>query len=127
MLSNTVSSKDIERSKQLAMDVSADLPELSRCPVGLVSAGVKSILDIGRCGPFISVCRRTLIALLVQNPRVFGSLCALSIRILLLKSRRKHLVFLSCHIAQLTISQLSTVERVVSRWANYASNVILCL
>ncbi|KAJ3551335.1 hypothetical protein NM688_g4764 [Phlebia brevispora] len=31
-----------------AMDVSADLYELSRCPVGLVSAGVKSILDIGR-------------------------------------------------------------------------------
>lgn len=31
-----------------AMDVSADLHELSRCPVGLVSAGVKSILDIGR-------------------------------------------------------------------------------
>jgi pseudouridylate synthase / pseudouridine kinase len=31
-----------------AMDVSADLPELSRCPVALVSAGVKSILDIGR-------------------------------------------------------------------------------
>lgn len=32
----------------IAMDVSADLPELSKCPVGLVSAGVKSILDIGR-------------------------------------------------------------------------------
>lgn len=31
-----------------AMDVSADLMELTRCPVGLVSAGVKSILDIGR-------------------------------------------------------------------------------
>jgi hypothetical protein len=31
-----------------AMDVSADLQELTRCPVGLVSAGVKSILDIGR-------------------------------------------------------------------------------
>jgi len=30
------------------MDISADLPELARCPVGLVSAGVKSILDIGR-------------------------------------------------------------------------------
>jgi len=30
------------------MDVSADLNELTRCPVGLVSAGVKSILDIGR-------------------------------------------------------------------------------
>jgi pseudouridylate synthase / pseudouridine kinase len=32
----------------VAMDVSADLQELTRCPVGLVSAGVKSILDIGR-------------------------------------------------------------------------------
>lgn len=30
------------------MDVSADLHELTRCPVGLVSAGVKSILDIRR-------------------------------------------------------------------------------
>lgn len=30
------------------MDISADLMELSRNPVGLVSAGVKSILDIGR-------------------------------------------------------------------------------
>jgi hypothetical protein len=32
----------------LAMDVSADLHELTRCPVGLVSAGVKSVLDIRR-------------------------------------------------------------------------------
>lgn len=31
-----------------AMDISADLHELARCPVGLVSAGVKSILDIRR-------------------------------------------------------------------------------
>lgn len=30
------------------MDISADLQELARCPVGLVSAGVKSILDVGR-------------------------------------------------------------------------------
>ncbi|KAI0307990.1 Indigoidine synthase A like protein-domain-containing protein [Multifurca ochricompacta] len=30
------------------MDVSADLQELARYPVGLVSAGIKSILDIGR-------------------------------------------------------------------------------
>lgn len=36
------------------MDVSADLPELTRCPVGLVSAGVKSILDIGRCVELIT-------------------------------------------------------------------------
>ncbi len=38
----------ISRHKPAAMDVSADLFELSRCPVGLVSSGVKSILDIGR-------------------------------------------------------------------------------
>jgi pseudouridine-5'-phosphate glycosidase/pseudouridine kinase len=31
-----------------AMDISADLQDLARCPVGLVSAGAKSILDIGR-------------------------------------------------------------------------------
>lgn len=31
-----------------AMDISADLHELTRCSVGVVSAGVKSILDIGR-------------------------------------------------------------------------------
>lgn len=35
-------------SPPLALDISADLPELTRCPVALVSAGVKSILDIGR-------------------------------------------------------------------------------
>ncbi|KIP11376.1 hypothetical protein PHLGIDRAFT_472924 [Phlebiopsis gigantea 11061_1 CR5-6] len=38
----------VHRGGQSSMDVSADLPELTRCPVGLVSAGVKSILDIGR-------------------------------------------------------------------------------
>ncbi|KAI0695174.1 indigoidine synthase A-like protein [Cytidiella melzeri] len=38
----------VHRGGERSMDVSADLPELSRCPVGLVSAGVKSILDIGR-------------------------------------------------------------------------------
>jgi len=31
-----------------AMDVSADLTELGRTPVTVVSAGIKSILDIGR-------------------------------------------------------------------------------
>ena len=31
-----------------AMDVSADLRELGRTPVSVVSAGIKSILDIGR-------------------------------------------------------------------------------
>ena len=32
----------------LAMDVSADLTELGRTPVAVVSAGIKSILDIGK-------------------------------------------------------------------------------
>ena len=31
-----------------ALDISADLTELGRTPVGVVCAGVKSILDIGR-------------------------------------------------------------------------------
>ena len=31
-----------------AMDISADLTELGRTPVTVVSAGIKSILDIGR-------------------------------------------------------------------------------
>ncbi|TRM60210.1 Indigoidine synthase A like protein-domain-containing protein [Schizophyllum amplum] len=38
----------VHRGAESTMDVSADLHELTRCPVGLVSAGVKSILDIGR-------------------------------------------------------------------------------
>jgi len=31
-----------------AMDISADLTELGRTPVTVVSAGIKSILDVGR-------------------------------------------------------------------------------
>lgn len=38
----------VHRGGEKTMDVSADLHELTRCPVGLVSAGVKSILDIRR-------------------------------------------------------------------------------
>ncbi|KAI0082293.1 hypothetical protein K474DRAFT_1655667 [Panus rudis PR-1116 ss-1] len=38
----------VHRGGESTMDVSADLQELTKCPVGLVSAGVKSILDIGR-------------------------------------------------------------------------------
>jgi pseudouridine-5'-phosphate glycosidase len=41
---------------QEAMDVSADLHELTRCPVGLVSSGVKSILDIGRTLEYLVSC-----------------------------------------------------------------------
>ncbi|KAF9453866.1 indigoidine synthase A-like protein [Macrolepiota fuliginosa MF-IS2] len=38
----------VHRGGETSMDISADLHELTRCSVGLVSAGVKSILDIGR-------------------------------------------------------------------------------
>ncbi|KAG6885578.1 hypothetical protein C0993_012580 [Termitomyces sp. T159_Od127] len=38
----------VHRGGENSMDVSADLGELTRCPVALVSAGVKSILDIPR-------------------------------------------------------------------------------
>jgi len=33
---------------QNSLDISADLIELSRCAIMVVSAGIKSILDIGR-------------------------------------------------------------------------------
>lgn len=36
-----------------ALDISADLAELGRTPVAVVSAGVKSILDIGRTLEFL--------------------------------------------------------------------------
>jgi pseudouridylate synthase len=38
----------VHRGAELSMDISADLQELSRTKVAVVSAGVKSILDIGR-------------------------------------------------------------------------------
>ncbi|KAL2912230.1 hypothetical protein HK105_208298 [Polyrhizophydium stewartii] len=38
----------VHRGGESSMDVSADLTELGRTPVAVVSAGVKSILDIGR-------------------------------------------------------------------------------
>ncbi|KAF8577889.1 hypothetical protein K439DRAFT_1363592 [Ramaria rubella] len=38
----------VHRGGELSWDVSADLTELGRTPIAVVSAGVKSILDIGR-------------------------------------------------------------------------------
>lgn len=38
----------VHRDVMETMDISADLMELSRSPVMVVSSGVKSILDIGR-------------------------------------------------------------------------------
>jgi len=38
----------VHRGGENSLDISADLHELSRCPIAVVSCGVKSILDIGR-------------------------------------------------------------------------------
>lgn len=38
----------VHRGAENTMDISADLTELGRTPVTVVSAGVKSILDVGR-------------------------------------------------------------------------------
>uniref|UniRef100_A0A3B3V3P8 Zgc:136858 n=1 Tax=Poecilia latipinna TaxID=48699 RepID=A0A3B3V3P8_9TELE len=43
----------VHRDGQNSLDVSADLTELGRTPVAVVSAGVKSILDIGRTLEFL--------------------------------------------------------------------------
>lgn len=43
----------VHRGAESSMDISADLIELSRTPVCVVSAGVKSILDIGRTLEFL--------------------------------------------------------------------------
>ena len=38
----------VHRGAETSMDISADLTELSRTPIAVVCAGVKSILDIPR-------------------------------------------------------------------------------
>lgn len=38
----------VHRGAESTLDISADLTELGRTPVTVVSAGVKSILDVGR-------------------------------------------------------------------------------
>ncbi|XP_054886592.1 uncharacterized protein zgc:136858 isoform X3 [Poeciliopsis prolifica] len=43
----------VHRDGQNSLDISADLTELGRTPVAVVSAGVKSILDIGRTLEFL--------------------------------------------------------------------------
>ena len=53
----------VHRGGEASLDVSADLVELGRSRVPVVSAGVKSILDIGRTLEF-------LVGLLVQIYRV---------------------------------------------------------
>jgi len=38
----------VHRGAEVTMDISADLSELARTPITVVSAGIKSILDIGK-------------------------------------------------------------------------------
>lgn len=38
----------VHRDVNETMDVSADIIELAKCPIMVVSSGIKSILDIGR-------------------------------------------------------------------------------
>ncbi|XP_048871132.1 uncharacterized protein zgc:136858 isoform X2 [Brienomyrus brachyistius] len=44
----------VHRNGESTMDISADLTELGRTPIAVVSAGVKSILDIGRTLEFLT-------------------------------------------------------------------------
>nr|CAD2141645.1 unnamed protein product [Meloidogyne enterolobii] len=43
----------VHRGGEKSLDISADLVELGRCPIAIVCAGVKSILDIGRTLEFL--------------------------------------------------------------------------
>ncbi|KAL7075497.1 hypothetical protein ACQ4LE_005368, partial [Meloidogyne hapla] len=43
----------VHRGGEKSLDISADLVELGRCPVAVVCAGVKSILDIGKTLEFL--------------------------------------------------------------------------
>lgn len=49
----TIFSGGVHRDGENTMDISADLVELGRCPVAVVSSGVKSILDIPRTLEFL--------------------------------------------------------------------------
>ncbi|CAN7950501.1 unnamed protein product, partial [Ixodes pacificus] len=44
----------VHRGGESSLDISADLSELGRTPVAVISAGVKSILDIGRTLEFLA-------------------------------------------------------------------------
>ena len=57
------------------MDISADLQELARCPVGLVSAGVKSILDVGRYSFHERISSLNLLLLNFVHLQNFGIPC----------------------------------------------------
>lgn len=47
----------MHRGGETTMDVSADLTELGRNPVAVVSSGVKSILDIERTLEYLVSCK----------------------------------------------------------------------
>uniref|UniRef100_A0A183C4B2 PfkB domain-containing protein n=1 Tax=Globodera pallida TaxID=36090 RepID=A0A183C4B2_GLOPA len=61
----------VHRGGENTMDVSADLTELSRTPVGVVCSGVKSILDIELTLEYLSVG----VVVLDKNPNFPGFFC----------------------------------------------------
>lgn len=57
----------VHRDGHVTMDVSADLNELGRTPITVVSAGVKSILDIGRTLEYLETQGVTVVAFNTDN------------------------------------------------------------
>ncbi|KAG8874737.1 hypothetical protein FRB97_005677 [Tulasnella sp. 331] len=62
----------VHRGGELTWDVSADLTELGRTPVALVTAGVKSILDIGKTLEYLLVSGNAHIDVLVDMANMTG-------------------------------------------------------
>eukprot|EP01128_Nolandella_sp_AFSM9_P012197 TRINITY_DN9043_c0_g1_i1.p1 TRINITY_DN9043_c0_g1~~TRINITY_DN9043_c0_g1_i1.p1 ORF type:complete len:317 (-),score=81.84 TRINITY_DN9043_c0_g1_i1:38-988(-) len=57
----------VHRGGELSMDVSADLTELGRTPIAVVSAGIKSILDIGRTLEYLETQGVTVVGFGTEN------------------------------------------------------------
>ena len=66
----------VHRGGETTMDVSADLTELGRNPVAVVSSGVKSILDIEKTLEYLVSCTQlNLDSHLMLNIRPIETLC----------------------------------------------------
>ena len=46
----------VHRGAEISMDISADLTELGRTPIAVVSAGIKSLLDIEKTLEYLETC-----------------------------------------------------------------------
>ena len=67
----------VHRGAETTFDVSADLTELGRTPVAVVSAGVKSILDIAKTLEYlVGVSRLALHAARIGLLKIYLTQCA---------------------------------------------------